>query len=237
MTTDEWIEEAVRTGLSRFNATYSDAVEKLELRPLLRKCNPWRLRALGCKDCREVVDRLVDDHMSASAESKFGSTFIETVFGMAPGVTPSSVEGADFQRGDSLISVKSGSNWGNNGQWKNLEAATAKARKLYRSHPGKKDPDCVLGIAVGRGSRGRRSGVFPFRELRGQALWAWVSGDQDAYEKVMDAVDRLAGAYEERRKDALRRLLADMQRGFGLNGGTEVDWRKLNRFVSAELPP
>ncbi len=86
MSGDEWIEEAVRAGLERFNATYADAVEKLELRPLLRKCNPWRLRALGLKDCTEVVRRLVDDHMSSSAESKFGNTFIESLVGQTPGV-------------------------------------------------------------------------------------------------------------------------------------------------------
>lgn len=236
MSGGDWIEESVRIGLDRFYATYSDAVEMLELRPLLKKCNPWRLRALGYKDCAEVVDRLVDDHMSSSAESKFGNTFIETVFGMAPGVAPSSVEGADFQKGNTLISIKSGANWGNNGQWKNLEAAVTKARKLYKSHPGRKDSECVLGIAVGRGSRKRRDGVYPFVELRGQVLWQWVSGDPDTYQKVMDAVDRLAGAYEGKREEALRRLRSDMQQGFGLNGGMAVDWRKLNRFVSAENP-
>ncbi len=230
----DWVEEAVRLGLARFNATYADAVDQLELRPLLKKCNPWRLRALGLKDCAEVVDRLVDDHMSSSVESKFGSTFIETVFGMAPGVIPSSVEGADFQKGSALISIKSGANWGNNGQWKNLEVATTRARKLFRNHPGRKDPDCVLGIAIGRGSRQRRDGVFPFRELRGQALWAWVGGEADVYERIMVAVDRQAGAYEEKRADALRRLRADMQQSFGLDGGMSVDWIKLNRFVSGE---
>jgi Type II restriction endonuclease EcoO109I len=236
MSGDEWIEGAVRTGLARFNATYADAVDKLELRPLLRKCNPWRLRALGLRDCAEVVRRLVDDHMSSSAESKFGSTFIETVFSMVPGVEPSGVEDIDFAKGKTLVSVKSGHNWGNNGQWSNLEATTTAALKRYRQHPGKKDADCILGIAVGRGARTRRRGVFPFKELRGQAFWAWASEDPEAYEKVMLAIDRLAGEYEERRDSALRRLRVDMQRSFGLDGGM-VDWQKLNRFVSAELPP
>ncbi len=236
MTGDGWIDEAVRTGLTRFYATYSDAVNELELRPLLRKSNPWRLRALGLRDCADVVQRLVDDHMSSSAESKFGNEFIETVVGMVPGVSPSPVEGADFEKDGTLVSVKSGFNWGNNDQWKSLVADATAALKRYKAHPGKRTGEFVLGVAVGRGSRKPRKEVFPFRELRGQKFWDWVTGDSEAYQKITDALDRLAGEYEEKRKAAISRLRQQMIVEFGLTGGI-VDWKKLNAFVSAEIAP
>ena len=234
MTGDGWIDEAVRTGLTRFYATYSDAVNELELRPLLRKCNPWRLRALGLRDCTEVVQRLVEDHMSSSAESKFGNKFIETLVEMIPGVKPIPGGGIDFEKDGTLISVKSGSSWGNNDQWKSLVADATAALKMYKADPGKKEARFVLGIAVGRGSRTPRKQVFPFTELRGQKFWHWITDDPEAYQKIMDALDRLAGEYEEKRKAAISRLRQQMIIEFGLTGGI-VDWKKLNAFVSAEI--
>jgi len=235
MEQEGWIGSAAREALLAFQDQVIGKLSGVGLHALLRRSNPYLLRAIGLKDASEVIDRLLTDYLSASDQTVFGRTFIETLCSRVPGVEPSGITGIDFKKNNALICVKSGASWGNSSQWSALIADFLAAKRAYKTHPVAQEPECVLGVANGRGAKRTRRKALPFTEKRGQEFWGWLTGDNEFYLKIMRVIDDNAGEYTSKIEGIKRRLRQQFTKEFCGPGG-EVHWGRLIKFVSESVP-
>ena len=122
---------------------------------LLGRKNPFLFRVRG----RETVDgfawSMVDALLSSSEETKFGGIFekcAEIVCRHGKNGQKSGIEGIDLEYSESskkrvLIQVKSGKNWGNSSQIKQLKQNFEKASRVLKQGGSVSDVRCIEGIS------------------------------------------------------------------------------------------
>ena len=138
----EKISQYVSENIGKFHAARLESLNKLNLKKVLLRKNPYLFKAKHQESAADIVKTLLNAHLSSSEETIFGdwleglAIFIsETVYGGRK----SSATGMDleFDKGNVryIVSIKSGPNWGNSSQIKKLENDFKQAMKiLHTSH-------------------------------------------------------------------------------------------------------
>lgn len=216
-------------------------VRGLRLRTFLRRKNPYLFRALGIEKAPEIIERVLDDYISASDETIFGNAFFEPIARIASGGKTSDAEGVDFvvesAEGVIAVALKSGPNIFNASQKKRQSQEFLAVRsRLYKIH---KQFDPILGHAYGRlNTEPTKDRIY--RNRSGQAFWAEITGDSDFYLKLVrlmkDVPVKHRREYLKEHAAAVNRFTAEFVSDFCLVDG-RIDWEKLVRFVSAEKQP
>ncbi len=105
---------------------------------------PYLFRCKKINSAREFVQSLVDATLSSSEETIFGNTLEDIAIGICEHFSDgrkSIAEGIDleFNRASALhiVSVKSGSNWGNADQRKRMSNNFTRAKQRYRQREQK----------------------------------------------------------------------------------------------------
>jgi hypothetical protein len=78
MTPDE-LEELIKQGLERFHERRIANLTQVQLFDVLKRKNPYLLRAVGITSSAQLVEILLQQHVMASDETIFGTEFIEPV--------------------------------------------------------------------------------------------------------------------------------------------------------------
>jgi hypothetical protein len=134
MRSDE-LEALVHRSLDDFYRRRLQKLSDLKLRETLRKKNPYLFRAVGVQKASEIVARLLEAYMSSSEETIFGDAFFEPIVKAVCGGTAAGVAGVDvvIETEDeyTVISVKSGPNWGNSSQMSKLGQDFMTARSVF----------------------------------------------------------------------------------------------------------
>ena len=151
------IERYVHENIDAFHSARLDNIKGLRLNQVLANKNPYLFRAKNLNRASELITALLDARLSSGEEGSFGG-FLEDlaiyVAKITGGGQKSSSDGIDIDltRGNVryLIAVKSGRNWGNAGQHKDLKASFKRAVKILKQskHVGAIQP--TLGICYGR---------------------------------------------------------------------------------------
>ncbi len=246
--TQESLEAYVTHLLNVFYSKRIASLQKLELRTVLLKKNPYLHRAIGTGDASEIVENLLNASISSSDETIFGNDFFEPlslwVAKQANADDPevsartSSAPGADIEverdRRISLYAVKSGTSVFNGSSKKKQREEFQQARS--RLHKLQKQFDPVIAYGYGR----KRSRAADLREVAGQAFWEELSGEPDFYLRIVHAMgegsaERTATFKEEYDK-AVNRFTRELLANFASADG-ELDWGKLVSYNSAQTKP
>lgn len=237
MNADE-LEALISKCLQDFYNRRLQRLEKLKLKDILRKKNPYLFRALATEKASEIVERVLIAYIGASDETIFGDAFFEPIARIASGGKVSDAEGVDFiiESPDRVIAValKSGPNIYNASQKKRQSQEFSAVRsRLYKLH---KQFDPVLGHAYGR-LKTEPSKDRVYRDRSGQAFWSEVTGDPDFYLKLIrlmkDAPVKHKKEYAPAWDAAINRFTAGFIMDFCSPDGS-IDWEKLARFVSED---
>ncbi|HOE69489.1 MAG TPA: PmeII family type II restriction endonuclease [Brevefilum sp.] len=132
------------------------SLESLDLNKLLKK-NPYLFRAKNVSTANELITGLLDAFLSSSEEKLFGD-FLEELAIFIAGQTynghKSSAPGVDleFFKDDIhyIVSIKSGTSWGNSSQHKKLQEDLENAVKRVKQSNIHKNVQSVLGICYGK---------------------------------------------------------------------------------------
>lgn len=236
------IERYVHDNIDTFHARRLEKIRTLKLKAVLENKNPYLFRAKNLNRASDLVTALLDARLSSSEEGSFGS-FLEDlaiyVSSITGGGMKSTADGIDIEltrkKVRYLIAVKSGKNWGNQGQHDNLRDNFKKAVKVLKQskHTGVVQP--TLGICYGKFKTVNNG---EFLHIGGQSFWHLLSGDPELYVDLIEPLGHEAEAHAARfeaEKDATYNRLTDEFMATFCDADYRIDWPQLVRFVSENL--
>lgn len=212
-------------------------LNKLKLKQILKRKNPYLFKALGNQYAPEIVDNILTAYISSSDEGIFGDAFFEPVAKAVSGGVVASCEGADIaiETDDKYlaISVKSGPNPFNSSQKKRQNDEFSELRS--RMTKLKKQFDAMLGHCYGT-ARSEASKNKIYRDRSGQEFWYELTGDKDFYIKLITMMnDKIITEHKEEYQVAWdmarNRYLKELLNDFCYDDG-KINWEKLLKFNS-----
>jgi hypothetical protein len=229
------ITKFVDENIGSFHETKLKNIKKIQLTQLLKRKNPYLFKAKNVTTSEIFIRNIVDAHLSSQEETMFGdfledlAQFVcEKTYGGSK--TPGEGLDLDFTRdGDRyLVSIKSGPNWGNSGQIREMKAAFKKARKIIKD----RNIICVNGCCYGRD---RNENKGDYIKKCGQSFWDFISGDPDFYKKIIEPLGHMAKEKNEEFTNEYSMLINRFSRQFTdifCKANGQIDWEKLVEFNS-----
>lgn len=217
-------------------------LEKVGLRGILAKKNPYLFCAKNILTASQLVKAILDAFLSSSEEELFG-TFLEELAIFVSQQTclgkKSSAEGLDleFDRDGIryMVAIKSGPNWGNKSQWKQLEENFKRGLTVQRQSRSNMHLQPVLGICYGK-KHFRDRGFYAI--LVGQRFWHFLSGDSNLYIDIIEPIGYQAKQHNDdfnnKRAALENRLTAELLQDF-CGPDYMIDWEKLVAFNSSNM--
>jgi hypothetical protein len=221
-----------------FHQRRNKSLTDLQLNKLLQK-NPYLFRAKNITTAGHLVEGLLEAFLSSSEEKLFGD-FLE---GLAVFVAEhtcsghkSTAPGVDLEflnRGTHyVVSIKSGTSWGNSSQQRRLEqdlqTAAGRVKQLRRST----SVQPVLGICYGKT---RTSYLRGYLKVVGQNFWYLISEDRHLYTDIIEPLGFRASEYNDQfaieRNNSINRFTLEFIDRFCAPSGA-IDWVKLVEFNS-----
>ncbi len=212
-----------------------ELLRNLTLDNLLRRVNPYYEVIIGACTPREMIQRVVQEYIVRSEKTSFGHVLEDVAVALAVcrGGNKSPARGIDIDQIQSdtrnLISVKSGSSWGNHQSHSGQKEEFKKAKSTIRESDKNSTINRVMGICYGKEITTENLDYADYK-VAGQNFWYLLSGDKEMYIKVFDAfadarsilerkniveqhIDRLTESFTERFGDdvkfALKQALVD----------------------------
>jgi hypothetical protein len=184
---------------SDFHEKKMEKLKKITLNHLIKRKNPYLFKAKGSVSAHDFVKSILDATVSSGEETTFGN-FLEKiaifVCEQVHGGRKSGIRGLDLEFEDGnkkyLISIKSGPNWGNSGQIKNLINNFNSAKKTLATSGGAVNMHIVCVEACCYGSDNTPDKGTHLR-LCGQRFWELISGgDENLYREIIEPLGYLA---------------------------------------------
>lgn len=227
----------------QFHAKKIAKIKSLSLDDVIKRKNPYLFRAKGSNSAHDFIKSVLDATVSSGEETTFGN-FLENVAifvcEKVYGGRKSGVVGLDleFEDGDKkfLISIKSGPNWGNYGQIKNLVNNFNAAKRTLSTSGGAVGLNmiCVEACCYGVDN-------VPIKgthlKLCGQRFWELISaGDDTLYRDIIEPLGYLAKERSEEIELLCSEKLNVFTAAFVDRFCDEgiINWERLIRFNSGK---
>jgi len=230
------LEQAVQNRLDEFYERRIAKLSTLDMKKTLRRKNPYLFRAVGLLDANEVIERLLNDFMSSSDETIFGDAFFEPLAKDLGSGSVAPSEGVDVVVETATtykaIAVKSGPSVFNaqsrRRQNQDFLALRGRMMKLQKHF------DAIVGYSYGKKySLPNESKIFT--ELAGQTFWAELTGVEECYLLIIDAMKDLPLRHKDRFNEewakAKNRFVKEFITDFCTDDGM-IDWSRLLEFNS-----
>lgn len=236
----ESIEKYVEKHIGEFHAKRLKSLEKLKLKKILSRKNPYLYKAKNVLTSEKIVKGILDAHLSSNEETIFGdwleglAIFInsETYGGWKSGIPGIDLE-FDDKKIRNIVTIKSGPNWGNSGQIKKMITDFQTAIKTLRTSNSKLNIIPVNGCCYGKDNNPDKNGIY-FKYC-GQMFWEFISGDKELYTKLIKPLGYKAKEkneeYDESYAKVINRFTRDFSQEFCSKDGS-INWNKLVAFNS-----
>jgi len=237
------ITEFIEPRIVEFHKKRAANLLELQLSRILKRKNPYLFKAKNILKAADLVQSLMDAHLSSQEEGIFGGFLEELalfVCTMSYNGTKSSAEGIDLEfEKDAvryIVSIKSGPNWGNSGQVKKMKDNFRKAKRILRTNVSATNVVSINGCCYGKDDSPDKG---EYLKLCGQRFWEFISGDQDLYLNIIEPVGHEAKRNNEffvkEYAKVLNKFTREFSESFCEESG-EIDWEKLVKFNSAKKP-
>jgi len=209
----------------------------LKLKDTLKRKNPYLFRAVGTQTASEIVTQLLTAYMSSSDEGIFGDAFFEPLAKAVSGGVAAPSEGVDIaiETSDSYvaIAVKSGPSVFNaqskRRQDQDFQVLQKRLLKLQKHF------EALVGYCYGSKKLRSETGRWAFRELAGQEFWSRLTGDDDFYLKILDAMKGRPEIhrqyFEEEWAKAVNRFTGEFIKEYCEKDGS-INWHAMVEFNS-----
>ena len=205
---------------------------------LLRKKNPFLLRIRSTENVNTFAQNMIKAFLSSSEETRFGSIFegcAEIVCKYGRNGQKSGIEGIDIEYSENiakrvLVQIKSGRNWGNASQKKQLKNYFEKASRILKRSTSVKDVRCIERICYGKNEHKH----FGNQErIVGSLFWSEISGWDNLYFALMDIIGSHAGnGLSDIENEVTKKIIAFMQNKNLLIDKDKINWNKLLYLLS-----
>ena len=231
--------------IAPFYTVRLSGLNALSLTSVLRRKNPYLLKAKNIELAGDLVKSIVDAFLSSQEETIFGNLLegfavyiAQTLYGGFK-FELRSID-LEFERAGVyyIVSIKSGTNWGNSDQVNKLRDNFKLAKQLLRERGVTSEVVAVNGCIYGKDRVPFKTQTDPekqYYKYAGQEFWRFISGDNKLYRKIIEPIDN-----EAREKDAafkkvyaakINEMTQDFVASF-ITPDNQIDWLKLVDFVS-----
>jgi hypothetical protein len=233
--------EFVNENIVDFHRRRISSLESLNLNRLLQK-NPYLFKAKNITTANELITGLLDAFLSSSEEKLFGDFLEELAIFIASknfNGHKSSAPGVDLEffkeNVHFIVSIKSGTNWGNSSQHKKLAEDLANAVKRIQQSHHTMNVRSVLGICYGKT---RTSILHGYLKIVGQNFWYLISDNKELYKEIIEPVGYRAKEHNDTFYKEKSRVVNRFSKKFLdeyclING--DINWYKLIEFNSGNF--
>lgn len=182
----------VNENIHQFHDKRLEQLNRLKLKSVLKKKNPYLFRAKNMVDASTFVDSILSAFISSSEETIFGNWLENLAIYLNSevyGGRKSSTTGMDLEFDKNktryLVSIKSGPNWGNSSQVNKMIDNFNAAKKVLKTSGGNVHVECVNGCCYGIDNNPYKSNGDYYKYC-GQRFWEFISGEQDLYIEIIE---------------------------------------------------
>lgn len=231
----------VENNIEIFHEKRIDGLNKLKLKTILKKKNPYLFKAKFVLTAEEIVKNLSDAFLSSKEETIFGdwleglAVFINSkIFnGWKSGITGIDLE---FDKAGIryIIAIKSGPNWGNSSQIAKMKDDFRKAMKTLRTSNSGLQIVAVNGCCYGRDRYPDKGDYFKYC---GQKFWEFISGNENLYTEIIEPLGHRAKEKNVEFMQAYAKMLNIFTKEFindFCKSDGEIDWEFLVRYNSGK---
>lgn len=234
------VADYVEKNIGVFHQKRIGSLNKLRLKEVLKRKNPYLFKAKNVRTAEDIVKGLVEAHISSSEEGIFGD-WLEGlaifICGKVFGGWKSGIEGIDleFDRNGVryIVNIKSGPNWGNSSQIKKMVDDFQKAIRTLKTSNSGLIVEAVNGCCYGRDNNPFKKGNY--YKFCGQQFWEFISGNPLLFVQIIEPLGHKAREKNEEFLDSYGRMINKFTLEFAQNFCTpegDIDWGKFVRFNS-----
>lgn len=190
------VKSYVKENISTFHQKKLDGLNNLKLDKILKRKNPYLLKAKTVNSANEIVKSIVDAFISSNEETIFGDWLEGLAIYINSKVSngwKSGIEGIDLEFDKNniryIVSIKSDPNWGNSTQQKKLQDYFKTAQKVLKTSNSKLIVVPILGICYGRNKKTEQG---TFNRYLGQDFWEFISGNKNLYTEIIEPLGYMA---------------------------------------------
>lgn len=235
------VRQYVNENIVDFHQRRIKSLEDLTLTKLLKK-NPYLFKAKNIVTAGQLVEGLLDAFLSSSEEKLFGD-FLEGlaifIAGKTCGGHKSAATGIDLEFINNgihyVVSIKSGTNWGNSSQQNKLQQDLQKAAMTIKQARFGTNVQAVLGICYGKT---KTSYLRGYLKVVGQNFWYLISENKNLYTDIIEPIGYRAKQHNDTFADEKARVTNKFTKKF-IDGFCDetgaVDWVKLVEWNSGNF--
>ena len=233
----QYVEENIGT----FHQKRIERLNKLKLKTVLKKKNPYLFKAKHLLTANEIVQGIADAYISSGEETIFGdwleglAIFInQKVYGGWKSGIPNIDLEFDKDNVRYIVNIKSGPNWGNSSQIAKMKSDFKTAQRTLRTSNSNLMVVSINGCCYGIDNRPDKGDYFKYC---GQEFWEFVSGDSDLYTEIIEPLGHKSkernDEFMESYSNMINKFTRDFITDFCKSNG-EIDWNKLVKFNSGK---
>ncbi len=231
----------VENNIGVFHGKRIESLNTLKLDKILKSKNPYLFKAKYVLTAEQIVKGLVDARIS-SIEEKI---FVDWLEGLAIfinekvyGGWKSGITGIDLEFNKEgiryIVTIKSGSNWGNSSQIAKMKEDFRKAIRTLRTSSSGLNIVAVNGCCYGKDSRPEKE---EYLKLCGQRFWEFISGNGELYTEIIEPLGYKAKEknqeFLESYSQMLNKFTSEFLGRFSKTNG-QINWNKLVEFNSGK---
>lgn len=234
----------VEKNIGVFHEKRLQSIDGLVLGKVLKRKNPYLYKAKFALTAHDIVQGLVDAHISSSEEGIFGdwleglAIFIN---GIVFGGRKSGIPGIDleFDRNHIryIVNIKSGPNWANSSQIAKMKTDFISAIRTLRTSSSKLVVHAVNGCCYGTDRLPDKGAYFKYC---GQLFWEFISGETHLFTDIIEPLGHTAKernvAFHRAYSRKINLLTKHFANEYCENNG-EINWLKLVQFNSGAVAP
>ena len=224
----------VNENIDAFHNRRIEIISHLTLGRLISK-NPYLFRAKNVTKASELIEGTLAAFTSSSEEKLFGDFLEDLAIFIASKTTAghkSTAPGMNLEFDNEgnihVVSIKSGTNWGNSSQHAKLALDFSNAERRLRQSAHVKTVLKVLGICYGRTKTVSTNSGYV--KVVGQNFWTFISGNQNLYIDIIEPVGYRAREHNDvylRELDRITNLLTKLFIDQYCTIEGVIDWPKL----------
>ena len=233
----QYVEEHIGT----FHNKRIERLNKLKLKTVLKKKNPYLFKAKHILTAGEIVKGIADAFISSNEETIFGdwleglAIFINhKVYGGRKSGIPNIDLEFDKDNIRYIINIKSGPNWGNSSQIAKMRLDFKTAKKTLRTSNSGLMVVAVNGCCYGKDNHPDKGDYYKYC---GQSFWEFISGNEYLYTDIIEPLghkskernDEFMIAYSRMLNQFTKEFIADFCKENG-----DIDWKKLVEYNSGK---
>lgn len=235
------ISDYVSNNIWEFHRKRIEKIEKIKLKEVLKKKNPYLFKAKYLLTAEQIVKSITDAFISSWEETIFWdwlewlAIFIneKVYWGKKSWISGIDLE-FDKEWIKYIVAIKSGPNWANSSQTAKMKSDFTTAKKTFRTSNSKLNIIAVNGCCYGRERKPDKGEYFKYCW---QEFWSFISGEDSFYVDIIEPLWTMAKERNDEFIKSYSKMINRFTKEFlaiFCKSNNEIDWEKMVIFNSSK---